>query len=104
MNYLDKIAAFFDVSEEELLHPDKSNLYDSFISPDERELLQMYRSLPDPGIKMAVKKALATFAGCVVPEQHTSEQIGLAGKIDNKKQLPEGQLPFRWMRLKVSAD
>ena len=76
MYYLDKIAAFFDVSEEELLHPDKSNLYDSFISPDERELLQMYRSLPDPGIKMAVKKALATFAGCVKPEQHTSEQIG----------------------------
>ena len=76
MNYLDKIAAFFDVSEEELLHPDKSNLYDSFISPDERELLQIYRSLPDPGIKMAVKKALATFAGCVKPEQHTSEQIG----------------------------
>ena len=65
MNYLDKLAAFFDVSTEELLHPDKTKLYDSFISQDEMELLDMYRSLTDDKLKKAVKKSLAAFVKCV---------------------------------------
>ena len=62
MNYIDKLAAFFDVSEDELLHPDKAKLYDSFISQDEKEMLDIYRSFTDNTLKNAIKKALSTFA------------------------------------------
>lgn len=62
MNYIDKLAAFFDVSEDELLHPDKTKLYDSFISQDEKEMLDIYRSFTDNTLKNAIKKALSTFA------------------------------------------
>ena len=39
MNYIDKIASFFDVSVDELLYPDKANLHDSILSQDEMDLV-----------------------------------------------------------------
>ena len=31
MNYIDELAAFFDVSKEEILHPNKELLHDSLL-------------------------------------------------------------------------
>jgi len=68
MNYIDKLAEFFDVSVDELLHPDKTNLYDSFISKDELELLDLYRSVTEQDMKIAMIKALNIFINNFNPD------------------------------------
>ena len=68
MNYMDKLADFFDVSVDELLHPDKTNLYDSFIAKDELELLDLYRSVTEQDMKIAMITALNIFINNFNPD------------------------------------
>ena len=65
---MDKLADFFDVSVDELLHPDKTNLYDSFIAKDELELLDLYRSVTEQDMKIAMIKALNRFINNFNPD------------------------------------
>ena len=65
---MDKLADFFDVSVDELLHPDKTNLYDSFLAKDELELLDLYRSVTEPDMKIAMIKALNIFINNFNPD------------------------------------
>ena len=71
MNYIDKLAEFFDVSVDELLHPDKTNLYDSFIAKDELELLDLYRSVTEQEMKIAMIKAIRIFIDTFNPDLKT---------------------------------
>jgi transcriptional regulator with XRE-family HTH domain len=45
MKYLDELASYFDVTKDELIHTDKSNIYESHLSQEEQELLTNYRLL-----------------------------------------------------------
>ena len=72
MNYMDKLADFFDVSVDELLHPDKTNLYDSFIAKDELELLNLYRSVTEQEMKIAMIKAIRIFIDTFNPDLKNS--------------------------------
>ena len=67
MDYLDKIALYFDISTDDLLHPDKTNLHDTFLSQDEMELLTNYRLLKDEHLKKALMTVLSTFIECSIP-------------------------------------
>ena len=66
MDYLDKIALYFDVSTDDLLHPDKKNIHDTFLSQDEMELLTKYRLLKDEHLKKALMTVLSSFIECSV--------------------------------------
>ena len=68
---MDKLADFFDVSVDELLHPDKTNLYDSFLAKDELELLDLYRSVTEQEMKIAMIKAIRIFIDTFNPDLKT---------------------------------
>lgn len=61
MNYIDKLAIYFDVSPNELLHPDKSNLHTDLLSQDEYELISKYRLLNNDQLKKALMTVLLSF-------------------------------------------
>ena len=61
MNYIDQLAAYFDVSKNDLLHPKKNNLYESFLSDEERQVIQLFRTLTD-NQKTAVSNLLISIS------------------------------------------
>ena len=45
MKYLDELAEYFDVTKDDLIHADKSNIYASHLSQTEQELVNNFRLL-----------------------------------------------------------
>ena len=72
MKYIDQLAVFFDVSPEDLLYPDKSNLHDSFLSQDEMELVSKSRQLKDDQLKKALIAVAASLASVHVCDEKTN--------------------------------
>ena len=47
MNYLDRIAALFGVSEEELLHPEISKTGDKYLTPDLNQMFYEFNNISE---------------------------------------------------------
>lgn len=60
MNYIDELAAFFDVSKEEILHPNKELLHDSLLSPEEMEIVHLYRGIKNPELQKLLVSHITT--------------------------------------------
>jgi len=61
MNYLDKLAEYFDVTPEEILRTNKDDIYESHLTLDEQEIIRYYRVLPD-NTKSIVSQLLSTLS------------------------------------------
>ena len=72
MNYIDRLAIFFDVSSDDLLYPDKSNLHDTFLSQDEMELVTKYRQLKDNQLKKVLISVAASLTSIYVCNEKTN--------------------------------
>lgn len=59
LKYIDKIAAFLDVSKNDLLNPDICILDESVLTPEEILLVKYYRSLEIPEIKKIVMQMMS---------------------------------------------
>ncbi len=62
MKYIDKMAEYFDVTQEQLLHPDKAMVHDTFLSPDEFNIIQNYRKIKKENIKSLMEHIMITMA------------------------------------------
>ena len=60
MNYIDELASFFDVSKEEILHPNKELLHDSLLSPEEMEIVHLYRGIKNPELQKLLVSHITT--------------------------------------------
>ncbi len=45
MNYIDKIAEYFNVTTDELLYANKKEIFESYLSQDEQQIVRDYRLL-----------------------------------------------------------
>ncbi len=62
MKYIDKMAEYFDVTQEQLLHPDKAMVHDTFLSPDELNIIRHYRKIKKDNMKALIKHIVITIA------------------------------------------
>ena len=55
MDYLPQIASYLGVTEEDLLHPDRTACYELLLSKDERELVKAFRDLTEDRQSLVIK-------------------------------------------------
>ena len=69
MNYIDELASFFDVSKEEILHPNKTFLHDTLLSSDEIEIIHLFRNVKKMEHQKLLISLITTLVNCFNFEQ-----------------------------------
>lgn len=57
MKYLDRLSEYFNVSKDELLQADNKQIFESYLSKDEQQIIKQYRLLT-PNLKRTVQTLL----------------------------------------------
>ena len=69
MNYIDELASYFDVSRDEILHPNKTLLHDTLLSSDEIEIIHLFRNVKNAEHQKLLISLITTLVKCFNLEQ-----------------------------------